>query len=77
MRQSTVGNPIQAFAVSSIRTNVTTLDLRNVLAIRLIADADYQLDGNTATMPRGVTTFARHVSEITFTAPQVVEVMEY
>ena len=75
MRNSNVGNPVQLFTVSEIRTNVVELDLSQVIAIRINAAAAYTLNGVQATMPAGATAFASNLGSITFNAPQTVEVM--
>lgn len=54
-----------------------SLDTTGVVAIRLPADTDYQLNGTgtTATMPAGATGIADGVTSITFVEAVVVEVM--
>ena len=76
MRASLIRNPIQAFAPTRIES-VTTLDTTGIQAIRISADAQYQINGTgtEATMPAGVTAIASNVSSIVFSAATVVEIM--
>ncbi|WP_372830987.1 hypothetical protein [Pontibacterium sp.] len=79
MEQASKGNPIQGFAPSEIRNGVTTLDLNDVEAIRISADAEYYINGalaSKAIMPAGATVISGRINELTFTSATTVEIMK-
>lgn len=81
MRQSFKSNTVQGFAVDAIATNVTTLDLADVEAIRLQEDAAYTAtfkesgDNGSSVMPEGVTVIGDRMLTLVFDAPVTVEIM--
>jgi len=72
------GKGLPGFAPSRIVTASNSLDLDGVLAVRVSAAVDYQIDGagTTGTMPPGITLKSPGVSSFLFAESTVVEVMD-